>query len=267
MPRLAANLSMLFTEHDFLDRFAAAADAGFTAVEFLFPYAYPAGEVRARLYRHGLSQVLFNVRPGDWEKGDRGLAIDPARQGAFQASIDEAIAYAHAIGCPKLHVMAGLAGDRQPAAEARATYVGNLAWAARRAEASDILLLIEPLNTRDVPGYFLSDLEAARGIIEEVESPALRLQLDLYHRQIMRGDLAAAVRDYWPLVGHIQISGVPGRHEPDVGEINYPYLLDLIDQQGYDGYVGCEYRPLTTTRAGLGWARRYGIRGGEGGAA
>lgn len=265
MPRLAANLSMLFAEHDFLDRFAAAADASFEAVEFLFPYAYPPSQVRARLDRLGLAQALFNLPPGNWESGDRGIAINPRRRSEFQASVGEAIAYAHAIGCPKLHVMAGIVGDGQAISEARQTFVGNLAWAAKQAEAARILLLIEPLNTRDVPGYFLTSLEEARSIIEDVASPALRLQLDLYHRQIMHGDLACAIREFWPIVGHIQISNVPGRHEPDAGEINYPFLLDLIDAQGYDGYVGCEYRPRTTTLAGLGWARRYGI-GVKGGA-
>lgn len=263
MPRLAANLSMLFTEVDFLDRFAAAADAGFEAVEFLFPYAFDASDVRARLDRYGLSQALFNVRPGDWEAGERGLAIDPRRREEFQASIVEAIGYAKVIGCPKLHVMAGSIGDGRSIAEARATFAGNLAWAARPAEAAGILLLIEPLNLRDVPGYFLTDLAEARAIIAEVASPALRLQLDLYHRQIMRGDLAESLREFMSVTGHIQISNVPGRHEPDAGEINYPYLLDLIDSLGYDGYVGCEYRPRTTTLEGLGWARRYGI-GGKG---
>lgn len=261
MPRLAANLSMMFTEVAFLDRFAAAAEVGFEAVEVLFPYAFDAREVRARLQRHGLVQALFNARPGDWESGERGLAIDARRQQDFEASIAEALAYAEIIGCPKLHVMAGVLAPGIAAGDAHATFVANLASAARRAEAAGILLLIEPLNTRDMPGYFLTDLAQARAIIEEVASPALRLQLDLYHRQIMRGDLAMALREFWPIVGHIQISGVPGRHEPDVGEINHPYLLELIDALGYDGFVGCEYRPRTTTRDGLGWARRYGIAG------
>lgn len=259
MPRLAANLSMLFTEHAFLDRFEAAAAAGFEAVEFLFPYAYPAAEIRARLDRCHLEQALFNLWPGDWETGERGLSIFPERREAFRASVDQAHDYARTLGCRKLHVMAGVAPPELSYEAARAAYVDNLRMAAERAEAAGILVLIEPLNTRDVPGYFLTDLAEARTIIEEVASPALRLQLDLYHRQIMHGDLATALRDYWPIVGHIQIAGVPGRHEPDIGEINYPYLLDLIDALGYDGYVGCEYRPKAATLAGLGWAKRYGI--------
>ncbi|MEZ5926076.1 MAG: hydroxypyruvate isomerase family protein [Hyphomicrobiaceae bacterium] len=259
MPRLAANLSMLFTEFDFLDRFEAAAAAGFEAVEFLFPYAYSASVIRERLDRFGLKQALFNLSPGDWDRGERGLSIFPERREAFLTSVDQALDYAMALGCPKLHVMAGVMPPALSPETARATYVENLRMAAGRAEAAGVLLLIEPLNTRDMPGYFLTDLGQARDIIEEVGSPALKLQFDVYHRQIMRGDLAVALREFWPMVGHIQIAGVPGRHEPDVGEINYPYLLDLIDELGYDGVVGCEYRPKADTVAGLAWARRYGI--------
>ena len=259
MPRLAANLSMLFTELDFLDRFEAAARAGFEAVEFLFPYAYPASEIRARLDRQGLKQALFNLSPGDWDRGERGLSIYPEKREAFAASVEQALDYARALGCPKLHVMAGVMPEGHSHATARATYVDNLRLAADRAEAAGILLLIEPLNTRDVPGYFLTDLAQARDIITKVASPAVKLQFDLYHRQIMGGDLAVALKEFWPIVGHIQIAGVPGRHEPDVGEINYAYLLDLIDELGYDGFVGCEYRPRSRTLAGLDWAKRYGV--------
>ncbi len=259
MPRLAANLSMLFTEHEFLDRFEAAARAGFEAVEFLFPYAYPAAEIRARLDQFGLKQALFNLWPGDWDKGERGLSISPERREAFANTVEQALVYANALGCPKLHVMAGVPPPELSQATARATYIENLRTAARRAEAAGVLLLIEPLNTRDMPGYFLTDLTQARDIIDEVANAAVKLQFDVYHRQIMRGDLSVALREFWPHVGHIQIAGVPGRHEPDVGEINYPYILDLIDELGYDGYVGCEYRPKAGTVAGLGWAKRYGV--------
>ena len=259
MPRLAANLSMLFTEFDFLDRFEAAAKAGFEAVEFLFPYAYPATEIRAQLDRFGLEQALFNVWPGDWDNGERGLSIFPEKRVEFADSIEQALSYAAALGCPKLHVMAGVAPPEFSHDTARATYVDNLRMAAKRAETAGVLLLIEPLNTRDMPGYFLTGLGQARDIIDEVASPVLRLQFDVYHRQIMRGDLAVALREFWPIVGHIQIAGVPGRHEPDAGEINYPYILDLIDELGYEGYVGCEYRPKAGTIAGLGWAKRYGV--------
>jgi hydroxypyruvate isomerase len=259
MPRLAANLSMLFTEHDFLDRFEAAAKAGFEAVEFLFPYDHPAEVLRARLDRFGLRQALFNLSPGDWESGERGLSIFPDKREAFAASLEQALGYAKVLGCPKLHVMAGVPPASLDLGLARRTYVENLRQACARAQVAGVRLLIEPLNTRDMPGYFLTSLEQARDLIVEVANPALGLQLDLYHRQIMRGDLAVALEEHWPLVGHIQIAGVPGRHEPDVGEINYPYLLDRIDALGYDGFVGCEYRPKAGTRAGLGWARRYGI--------
>lgn len=259
MPRLAANLSMMFTECDFLDRFEAASRAGFEAVEFLFPYVYPASEIRARLDRFGLKQALFNFFPGDWDKGERGLSIFPEKREEFARSVEQALSYAAALGCPKLHVMAGVAPPELPEATARATYVENLKLACKRAEAAGVLLLIEPLNSRDMPGYFLNDLAQARDIIAEVASPALRLQFDVYHRQIMRGDLAVALREFWPIVGHIQIAGVPGRHEPDVGEINYACILDLVDELGYDGYVGCEYRPKAGTVAGLGWAKRYGV--------
>jgi hydroxypyruvate isomerase len=259
MPRLAANLSMLFTELDFLDRFEAAAHAGFEAVEFLFPYDHPAEVLRERLERFGLRQALFNLSLGDWDNGERGLSIFPGKREAFASSVAQALDYAKVLGCPKLHVMAGVPPAGCDLGLARATYVENLRLACARAQAEGVRLLIEPLNTRDVPGYFLTSLEQARDIIGEVASPALGLQLDLYHRQIMRGDLAAALKEHWPLVGHIQIAGVPGRHEPDVGEINYPYLLDLIDALGYDGFVGCEYRPKAGTLAGLSWAKRHGV--------
>ena len=259
MPRLAANLSMMFTELDFLDRFEAAARAGFEAVEFLFPYAYPAAEIRKRLDQSRLQQALFNLWPGDWDNGERGLSIFPEKHAAFAASVEQALAYAAALGCPKLHVMAGVAPPELSHSTARATYVDNLCMASKHAEAAGVLLLIEPLNTRDMPGYFLIDLGQARDIIDEVASPAVKLQFDVYHRQITRGDLVVALREFWPIVGHIQIAGVPGRHEPDVGEINYATMLDLIDELGYDGYVGCEYRPKAGTVAGLGWAKRYGV--------
>jgi hydroxypyruvate isomerase len=258
MPKFAANLSMLFPELPFLDRFEAAARAGFKAVEFLFPYEHEAQEIRRRLDRFGLRQVLFNLSPGDWGKGERGLAALPGREQEFAASVDQAIAYAQALECPQVHIMAGLAFDI-PLEQASATYGANLRWAANRLQSCDIRALIEPLNSRDMPGYFLTTAEQAHLIIETVGHPNLFLQMDLYHAQIMGGDLAERTRSHWPLIRHIQIAGVPGRHEPDVGEINYPYLFDLLDGLGYDGWIGCEYRPRADTRAGLGWARRYGI--------
>jgi hydroxypyruvate isomerase len=259
MPTFAANLSMLFTEHAFLDRFAAAAEAGFGTVEFLFPYEHPAAEIRARLDRHRLTQALFNAPPGDMAKGERGLAIFPQRRSELLASIDLALSYAEALRCPRLHVMAGVLPAGLTRREAEETYVGNLREAAIRAAAKGVTLLIEPLNPIDMPGYFLTSLPEAARIIERVASPQLRLQLDLYHCGMRGEDIAAAVRAYLPITAHMQIAGVPGRHEPDVGAIRYPALFELIDSLGYQGAIGCEYRPEAGTLVGLRWARAYGI--------
>jgi 2-dehydrotetronate isomerase len=261
MPNFAANLSMLFQELPFLERFEAAAKAGFKAVEFLFPYEFPAADIRQRLDRFALRQVLFNLPPGDWAKGERGLAIFPARADEFAAGLDKALDYAAALGCPQLHLMAGVVPADLLHEEAVRTYVSNLRIAAAKAKTRAVRLLIEPLNSRDMPGYLLTTAEQARQIIEKVGSDNLFLQMDLYHAQIMGGDLAERTRSHWPLIRHIQIAGVPGRHEPDVGEINYPYLFDLIDGLGYEGWIGCEYRPRGKTLDGLGWARRYAIGG------
>jgi hydroxypyruvate isomerase len=261
MPKFAANLSMIFQELEFLDRFEAAAKVGFRAVEFLFPYEYDATELRRRLDRFGLQQVLFNLPPGDWAKGERGMSIFPDRMDEFAASLTRALDYAVALACPQVHVMAGVVPLQLDREEAARTYVANLRSAAAKAKARGVRLLIEPLNTRDMAGYFLTSAEQARLVIEEVGSDNLFLQMDLYHAQIMGGDLAERTKLHWPLIRHFQIAGVPGRHEPDVGEINYPYLFELIDSLGYDGWIGCEYRPRGTTLAGLGWAQRYGIRG------
>ncbi len=259
MPNFAANLSMMFQELPFLDRFEAAAEAGFKAVEFLFPYEYPAEDIRRRLDRFGLRQVLFNLSPGDWSKGDRGLAALPGREGDFCAAAAQALNYARALGCAQVHAMAGILPPDADRRACEATYVANLGAAAIAFRQDGIRLLIEPLNSRDMPGYFLTTAEQARTIIERVGGDNLFLQMDLYHAQIMGGDLAERTRGHWKLIRHFQIAGVPGRHEPDIGEINYPYLFDLIDSLGYDGWIGCEYRPRGKTLEGLGWARRYGI--------
>jgi hydroxypyruvate isomerase len=259
MPKLAANLSMLFPDLPFLDRFAAAATAGFTGVEFLFPYEFPAGEIAARLKRHGLTQALFNLPPGDWAKGERGLAALPGREGEFMEGLERALDYAGATGCQRLHVMAGLWPHGLDRREGAALYVANLRRAADRAAARDVTLLIEPLNSRDMPGYFLHTTGEAMAILKEVGRDNVKLQLDLYHCQIMEGDLATHIRALAGHYAHVQIAGVPERHEPDRGEINYPYLLELLDEVGYGGWVGCEYRPAGSTLAGLGWARRWGI--------
>jgi hydroxypyruvate isomerase len=251
MPRFAANLSMMFTEHPFLDRFAAAAAAGFEAVEFLFPYDFEAAEIRDRLDAASLRQALFNCPPGDWEGGERGLAALTGRQADFRASIETALAYADAIGPDRLHIMAGLAEDP----EARATYVENLRWAA--AQAPDRIFQIEPINSRDMPGFFLNTSTQAIEILDEVGADNLRLQFDLYHCQIMEGDLIKRLERLLPRISHIQIAGVPDRHEPDEGEVRFEALFEKLDALGYDGWVGCEYRPAGRTEDGLGWFQQW----------
>ena len=253
MPKFAANLSMLYTEHSFLDRFAAAAADGFKAVEYLFPYEHPAPELAARLKAHGLQQVLFNAPPGDWSAGERGTACLPGREAEFRAGVQRAIDYARALGCPRIHLMAGLAPDGTDRTLLRKTYLANLAWAA--AQAKDIDFLMEPINTRDIPRFFLNRQDHAHDIVVEVGAPNLKVQMDLYHCQIVEGDLAKKLELYLPTgrVGHLQIAGVPERQEPDIGEINHPYLFALIDRLGWDGWIGCEYRPRAGTSAGLGW--------------
>jgi hydroxypyruvate isomerase len=258
MPRFAANLSMMYTEHAFLDRFSAAAADGFDAVEFMFPYEHPQGEIALRLRDHGLKQVLFNAPPGDFATGERGLACLGDRQDAFRRGIlEQALPYALALHCPRLHVMAGVMPAGTEPAAVRATYVANLAWTAREAAAVGIDLLIEPINRRDVPGYLLNRQDDAHEIVEEVGAPNLKVQMDLYHCQIVEGDVAMKLRKYLPTgrVGHLQIAGVPERHEPDSGELNYRYLFGLIDELGWSGHIGCEYRPRAGTSAGLGWLR------------
>jgi hydroxypyruvate isomerase len=266
MPRFAANLSMLYNEHDFLDRFAAAAADGFTAVEFLFPYAYAASDLAARLRDQGLQQVLFNGPPGNWDRPERGIACLPGREDEFKRGIERALTYTAALGCPRLHVMAGLAPADADRAALRATYVANLAWAAAQAAPHGVDILIEPINTRDIPGFFLNRQDHAHEVVAEVGAANLKVQMDLYHCQIVEGDLAKKLEKYLPTgaVAHLQIASVPERHEPDLGEVNYRYLFDLIDRLDYSGWIGCEYRPrLTTaggTSAGLGWFHPYRTR-------
>ena len=259
MPQFAANLSFLFQELDFLDRFAAARRAGFQAVEYLFPYDHAAAEVAARLHDNGLTQALFNLAPGDWDAGERGFAALPGRQDDFRRTVDDALRYADALGCPRLHVMAGIVPERADARAYEDAYVANLAYAAEALGREGVRALIEPLNSTDMPGYLLSTSGHAQRVIETVASPNLSLQYDLYHRQIMEGSLAAGFAQHQGIIAHIQIAGVPGRHEPSVGEINYPYLFDMLDRAGYDGWIGCEYRPRNGTLAGLGWLAPYGI--------
>jgi hydroxypyruvate isomerase len=254
MPRFAANLSMMYTEHAFLDRFAAAARDGFTAVEYLFPYEHPAEELAARLRASGLQQVLFNAPPGDWAAGERGTSSLPGREAEFRAGFAKALDYAATLACPRIHVMAGL---RQHGAE-RATYLANLAWAAQQAAPAGIDVLIEPINTRDIPGFFLNRQDEAHAVVQEVGATNLKVQMDLYHCQIVEGDLTMKLRQYLPTgrVAHLQIAGVPQRHEPDLGELNHDALFAELDALGYTGWIGCEYRPAGATSAGLGWLRR-----------
>lgn len=262
MPRFAANLSTMFREHDFLDRFAAAARAGFTAVECQFPYEFDAQEIRARLIEHGLTLALFNLPPGDLAAGDRGLACLPDRVEDFRATVDMALTYADMLGCTKLHCMAGLVPRGADRAALNDSFCSNLDEAAAQARAAGCVLLIEPINARDVPGYFLHTTTEARAIIATVGAPNLKLQLDLYHCQISEGDLAMHIGDCAGITGHYQIAGVPGRHEPDIGEVAYPYLFEVIDETGYDGVIGCEYTPRARTEDGLGWFApwRFGRR-------
>ena len=268
MPRFAANLTLLYNELPFLGRFAAAAADGFEGVEFLFPYAFAAEDLAARLKAHGLQQVLFNAPPGDWDAGERGIACLPGREAEFRSGFVQALAYAQALDCPRIHVLAGIAPPGVARASLLATYTANLAWAAQQAGALGREVLIEPINPRDFPGYLLNRQEEAHAIVQDLGAANLKVQLDLYHAQIVEGDLAMTIRRDLPTgrVAHIQIAGVPERHEPDVGEVNYPYLFDLIDeiggQQGWQGWIGCEYRPARGavpggTSQGLGWLRRW----------
>ena len=257
MPRLAANLTMMYNEHAFLDRFGAAAKDGFRGVEFLFPYEHPALEIRSRLDAHGLEQALFNAPPGDWTRGERGLASRPGREDEFRRSIGQALEYARVIGNKRLHVMAGLIAPGEDRARHREAYVSNLAHAAAEASALGVTVVIEPINTRDIPGFFLNTQAEAHAVCAQVGAANLRVQMDLYHCQVVEGDLAMKMRKYIGGVGHVQIAGVPERHEPDVGELNYPYLLRLLDELGYDGWVGCEYNPRAGTSDGLAWARPW----------
>ncbi|WP_395057634.1 2-oxo-tetronate isomerase [Polaromonas sp.] len=266
MPKFAANLSMMYPDLPFLDRFDAAARDGFKAVEYLFPYSFDKQELAARLKANGLQQVLFNAPPGGtdaasiaeaWEKaGDRGTAAVPGREAEFRAGVLLALDYAEALDCPRIHLMAGLMGEGKEREELRPTYVDNLRWAGAEAVKRGRDVLIEPINTRDVPRFFLNRQDHAHEILAEVGADNLKVQMDLYHCQIVEGDVAMKIRKYLPTgaVGHFQIAGVPERHEPDIGEVNYPYLFAVIDEvaqaSGWDGWIGCEYRPRRGAEAG-----------------
>jgi hydroxypyruvate isomerase len=269
MPRFAANLSFLYNELPFLERFAAAAEDGFAGVEFLFPYACSADEIAQALRHAGLQQVLFNAPPGGfdlatmataWDRGERGTACLPGRELEFRAGINEALRYAEVLQCARIHVMAGLVPEGADVAALHACYVRNLRWASEQAAKRGCTLLIEPINPRDMPGYLLRHQTQAHVFVAEVGAANLQVQMDLYHCQVTEGDVATKLRQYVPTgaVGHIQIASVPQRQEPDGGELHYPYLLSLLDSLDYTGWVGCEYRPRGgagpgATTAGLGW--------------
>jgi hydroxypyruvate isomerase len=264
MPKFSANLGFLFTEAPFLDRFAAAARAGFTAVEYASPYEHRARDIARRLADHGLTQALFNLPAGDWEAGERGIAILHRRASEFRDGVSRALDYAEELGCARLNCLAGIA---PPGADRRAleeTFVVNLGFAAEATRGRGVRLLIEPINSRDMPGFYLNRSEEALSLMKRVQSNNLYLQADIYHMQVMEGDLARRLEAAMPSIAHIQIADNPGRREPGSGEINYAFVLPLLDRLGYDGWVGCEYRPLTTSEAGLAWMEPYRDRGGKG---
>ena len=272
MPQFAANLSMMYPDMDFLDRFEAAAKDGFKAVEYLFPYAYSPQELAARLKSNGLQQVLFNMPPGGtddastlsaWEKGDRGTACSPGREAEYKAGVQRAMRYAEALGCPRIHSMAGVLPAGVSRDQAQATLVANLTWACQAVRAQGLDVLLEPINQRGIPGFFVNRQDHAHEILALVDEPNLKVQMDLFHCQIVEGDVTTKVERYLPTgkVGHFQIADVPLRHEPGTGELNWAYLFDLIDRVsaecGWQGWIGCEYRPRTTVEEGLKWLKPY----------
>lgn len=257
MPKFCANLSFLFTEVPFPERFARAAAAGFRGVEYLFPYEYPPQALAGWLRDAGIEQVLFNLPAGDWGAGERGVACLPGREAEFRAGVEEALAYAEALGCRRLHCLAGLRPAGVEEERVRATYVANLRHAADRLAGIGAQLLIEPINSRvDMPGYWLDTPAKAFELLKEIGRRNAAVQYDIYHAQVMAGDLARTIEANLGRIGHFQVADNPGRHEPGTGEINYPYLFDLLDRLGYDGWVGCEYKPKAGTEAGLGWFRK-----------
>ena len=257
MPNFNANLSMMFNEVAFLERFGAAARAGFRGVEFLFPYEFPAAQIREQLDKHKLKMVLFNMPPGDFAAGDRGMACDPARVGQFQDNIGKAVEYARALDCGMLHCMAGLKPRGVSEEKMRETYIANLQSAGRELGKHKIKLLIEAINTRDIPGFYLNTSSQALDIMHYADVPNLQFQYDIYHMQIMEGDLAPTIEKNLAKIGHMQLADTPGRNEPGTGEINYPFLFGFFDRIGYKGWIGCEYRPAGKTEDGLGWLKRY----------
>ncbi|AIW20603.1 MULTISPECIES: hydroxypyruvate isomerase [Vibrio] len=257
MAKFAANLSMLFTEVDFLERFDAAAQAGFSGVEYLFPYAFDAEQIKQKLEQNNLTQVLFNLPAGDWDAGDRGIACDPSRIEEFQSGVALAIQYAKVLGNTQVNCLAGITPAGVSQQDAHAAFVINLRYAAQALQEAGLRLVIEAINTRDIPGFFLNTTEQAKAVIKEVGSDNLFIQYDIYHMQIMEGDLAPTMSANIGQIAHVQLADNPGRHEPGTGEINYPFVLKHLDELGYQGWVGCEYKPKTTTTEGLDWLNLY----------
>jgi len=257
MPKLNANLSMMFNEAEFTERFALAAKAGFKGVEFLFPYAYDKNQLADLARRNRLEVVLFNAPPGDWNAGDRGLACDPARVGECEEGIGKAIDYALTLGCKQIHCLAGLKPRGVNEERMRESYIANLQFAGKELAKHGLKLLIEAINTRDIPGFYLNTSRQAFDIMHYAQVANLSFQYDIYHMQIMEGDLAPTIEKNLARIGHMQLADTPGRHEPGTGEINYAFLFAHIDRIGYPGWIGCEYRPATTTEAGLGWSKPY----------
>lgn len=255
MPKFAANLTMLFNEVPFLERFAAAKSAGFEAVEYLFPYPYDKNELAGLLKTHGLKQVLHNLPAGNWDGGERGIACHPDRVEEFRAGVDQAIAYATALGCPQVNCLAGKVPAGVSREQAQATFVANLKFAADKLKAAGLKLLIEPINSYDIPGFFLNTTAQAAAVLDAVGSDNLYIQYDIYHAQRMEGELAATVQKHLARIAHVQLADNPGRNEPGTGEINYPFLFRHLDAIGYTGWIGCEYKPRTTTSEGLGWIK------------
>ena len=257
MPKFAANLTMLYNEIDFPDRFKAAADAGFRGVEYLFPYAYPKAQLAELLALNGLTQVLHNLPAGDWAKGERGIAVLPGRVGEFQDGVDKTIEYATALGCKQVNCLSGIAPAGVDSDKLRETFVSNVRFAGQQLKAHGIKLLVEAINTFDIPGFYVSGTQQALDLIDAAGSDNIFFQYDIYHMQRMEGELAATIKKHLARIPHLQLADNPGRNEPGTGEINYPFLFDTIDKLGYTGWIGCEYKPVATTTAGLGWVKPY----------
>ncbi|WP_413282451.1 2-oxo-tetronate isomerase [Vibrio sp. MA40-2] len=257
MAKFAANLTMLFTELPFMERFEAAKNAGFQAVEFLFPYDFEPDLIAGKLHELGLEQALFNMPPGDWDAGERGLAALPGREEEFRNSVDTALCYAEALKCKKVHAMSGIMDSAYSYEQHVETFISNIRYAADKFAEKDILLLVEPLNTKAAPGYFVAHQREAVELIKKVERPNVKLQFDVFHAQIMDGDITTMIRDLATDIGHIQIASIPDRHEPDEGELNYPHIYNTLDEVNYSGWIGCEYNPRGRTLEGLNWVKPY----------